>query len=310
MGKRQPVRMMKLAALVMGIAVLVGPALNAQEKDDYTKEVEAWRTLRVERLTAPGGWLSLIGLHFLEEGENDIGSSEENDVVLAAGPEDLGTVTMDDDWRVKLQVNPGLGIKVNGREVLSAELVPDTQGEPTVVTSGTMSFYVVSRGGKPALRVKDSASELRTNFAGIEYYPIDPSWRIEARWVPFPRPREVMIKNILDQESPALVVGKVVFERDGRTFELLPLQETLGEPLFFIIADETSGRETYGAARFVYADAPVDGKVIIDFNKAVNPPCAFTPFATCPLPPAENILPIAVTAGEKDYRGEHEPTKE
>lgn len=111
------------------------------------------------------------------------------------------------------------------------------------------------------------------------------------------------MKNILGQESRAMVLGKVVFEREGQTFELLPLQDDLGSPLFLIIADETSGEETYGAARFVYADAPKDGKVVIDFNTALNPPCAYTPFATCPLPPAENVLPIAVRAGEKDYQG-------
>jgi uncharacterized protein len=295
--------------LLGGIALMLlsaVPSGSAVEADAYIKEVEAWRASRVERLTAPGGWLSLIGLHFLEPEENTVGTAEDNQIVIKAGPEHLGTVTLNKDGRVHLQVNPGTGVKVDDREVLSADLQSDSDGAPTMVTAGTMSFYVINRGGKLALRVKDSESERRRNFAGIDYYPIDPSWKIEARWVPFERPRQVMIKNILDQESSALVMGKVVFEREGRTFELLPLQETLGEPLFFIISDATSGTETYGAARFVYADAPVDGKVTIDFNQAVNPPCAFTPFATCPLPPSENVLPIAVTAGEKDYRGEHE----
>lgn len=272
----------------------------------YEKEIEAWRDSRLERLTSPDGWLTLIGLHFLETGERTIGSADDNAVVLAAGPEHLGAVTLERNGLVKLKVNAGAEVLVDGRSVLSADLAPDTAGNPTQVTSGTMSFYVINRGGKWALRVKDSGSESRRGFAGIDYFPIDPTWRIVARWVPFERPRDVMIKNVLGQESNALVLGKAVFERDGRTLELLPLQKSLGEPLFFIIADETSGTETYGAARFVYADAPVDGKVVLDFNKAVNPPCAFTPFATCPLPPAENVLPVPVTAGEKDYRGSHE----
>jgi hypothetical protein len=170
---------------------------------------------------------------------------------------------------------------------------------------GTLSIHVIDRGGKKALRVKDSEAERRTRFAGIEHFPVDPAWRIEAEWVPFDRPRAVPIKNILGQESDALVLGEAVFGRDGHTLRLLPIQEAPDGPLFFIISDLTSGAETYGAARFLYADPPRDGKVTLDFNRAINPPCAFTPFATCPLPPKENRLPIAVTAGEKDYRGEH-----
>lgn len=292
--------------LALGVSMLIGGLLRAGEPaDDYVKEVEAWREARLSRLVSPSGWLSLIGLHFLDEGENAVGAGEDNDIVLAAGPESLGTVVLEESGRVMLRVTPGAGVKVDGKEVLSAELVPEGRGPTTMVSAGTMSFYVIVRGEKFGLRVKDSESPRRKNFAGIDYFPIDESWRVTADWVPFPKPREVMIGNILGQESSALVLGKVVFERDGRKYELLPLQETLGEPLFLIIADETSGRETYGAARFVYADPPVDGKVIIDFNKAINPPCAFTPFATCPLPPKENVLPIAVTAGEKDYAGEH-----
>ncbi|MCF7689300.1 MAG: DUF1684 domain-containing protein [Cephaloticoccus sp.] len=283
-------------------------ALRAETNDAYVQEVEEWRASRLARLTSTEGWLTLIGLHFLEPEESTVGRADDNKVKLAAGPDHLGTVTLEANGRVKLQVNPGLGTMVDGREVLSAELAPDISGKPTLVTCGTLSFYVIERGGKLALRVKDSAAERRTNFAGIDYYPIDPTWRIEARWETFDRPRRIKIANILGQESDAMVLGKAVFERAGRTLALLPIQESLGEPLFFIIADETSGKETYGAARFLYADPPAEGKVVLDFNKAVNPPCAFTPFATCPLPPAENVMKIAVTAGEKDYHGEHGAT--
>lgn len=275
--------------------------------DDYTREVESWRTERVTRLTSEEGWLSLIGLHFIDgKGPHSLGSADDNDIVLAAGPEHIGAVSLDKYGRVKIQINPGLGVMVDGRDYLSANLDEGDHGKPTMVTCGTMSLYVVDRGGKKALRVKDSESERRRDFVGLDYFPIDPSWRIEAKWVPFDKPKQVPIKDILGQESPAMILGKVVFERDGRTFELLPLQDDLGAPLFLIIADKTSGKETYEAVRFIYADAPRDGKVIIDFNHAINPPCAFTPFATCPLPPAENVLPIAVTAGEKNYRGSHE----
>lgn len=294
-----------LGGMLLGVAGLKSPAGEVEARSAYTAELTAWREAREARLTAPSGWLSLIGLHFLNEGENTVGAGASNDIVLAAGPGSLGTITLEKTGRVLLRVTPGAGIKVDGREVLSAELVPEGRGTMSTVSSGTMSFYVIVRGGKYGLRVRDTESQRRKNFAGINYFPIDESWRVTANWVPFTQPREVMIANILGQSSAALVMGKAVFERDGQRYELWPLQETLGEPLFFIIADKTSGQETYGAARFVYADPPVEGKVVIDFNQAINPPCAFTPFATCPLPPKENVLPIAVTAGEKNYAGEH-----
>lgn len=293
----------------IGLAFLIlGSVALAQDAPDsaYEAEIESWRSERTSRLTSEAGWLSLIGLHFLKDGANTIGSADDNDIVLAAGPEHLGTVHLGDYARAKIQINPGQGVLVDGEEMLSADLADGRKDKPTVVTAGTMSFYVIERGGKKALRVKDSASARRRDFVGIDYFPIDPSWRVEAQWVSFVQPKRVPIKNILGQESMAMVLGKVVFEREGHTFELLPLQDSLGAPLFLIIADETSGEETYGAARFVYADAPKNGVVVIDFNQALNPPCAFTPFATCPLPPAENVLPIAVRAGEKDYQGSHD----
>lgn len=300
---------MKRMLFRIGIGLLfLGVLGNAEEARDadYRAGIEAWRADRLARLTSDNGWLSLIGLHFLEEGDNTVGSADDNDIVLATGPAYLGTLHLGKYARVKIQVNPGLGVKVDGVEMLSADLADGRRNKPTVVTCGTMSFYVIERGGKKALRVKDSDSERRKHFEGIDYFPIDPAWRIEARWVPFDTAKRVSIKNIVGQESTAMILGKVVFEREGQTYELLPLQDSLGAPLFLIIADETSGEETYGAARFVYADAPKDGIVVLDFNRALNPPCAFTPFATCPLPPAENVLPIAVRAGEKNYRGAHD----
>lgn len=286
--------------------VMSGMARGETSADaDYVAGIKAWRAHRLESLTAPDGWLTLIGLHFLTPGESTLGHAPDNKIVLAAGPDHIGAVTLDANGTVHLRVDPGVDVKVDGRQVLGADLADGTQGPATMVTSGTMSFYVINRDGKKALRVKDSASPRRVHFAGIDDYPIDPSWRIEARWVPFLHPQQVPIKNILGQVSTAMVLGKAVFTRDGRTFELLPLQDGLGQPLFFIIADATSGHTTYAAARFLYADAPANDTVVLDFNKAINPPCAFTPFATCPLPPAQNRLPIAITAGEKVYRGEH-----
>jgi uncharacterized protein (DUF1684 family) len=296
---------MKLTA---GLILLcgLGPLsfVRAETSDAYHRELEAWRAQRVAQLTAPDGWLTLIGLDFLSPGDSTIGSARDNRIILAAGPAHLGVVHLDEGGGVKLKVNPGVDAQVDGRTVLAADLDDGRMGRPTLVTSGTMSFYVIDRGGKRALRVRDSAADRRTHFQGLDYFPTDPSWRIEGKWVRFEKPRQIPIKSITGQESSALVLGKVVFTRDGRTFTLLPIQEGLGEPLFFIFTDQTGGKTTYEAARFLYADYPASGVVVLDFNKAINPPCAFTPFATCPLPPEENRLPIAVAAGEKAYRGE------
>lgn len=294
-----------LGALALGL-VIVRAADPEPDLAGYTKTIEEWRTARVTKLTRPDGWLTLIGLHFLQPGENTVGSAKDNSVVLAKGPAHLGTLTLADDGRVKAVFNPGLGVTVDGEDQLAADLKDDSHGKSTLVAVGTVSILVIDRDGKKALRVKDSESERRTGFLGIDYFPIDPSWRIEAEWVAFDKPREVPIKNILGNVSPAMILGKAVFTRDGHTIELLPIQEDPDGVLFFVISDQTSGEQTYGAARFLYAAAPVDGKVLLDFNKAQNPPCAFTPFATCPLPPKENQIPLAITAGEKNYRGHHE----
>jgi len=271
--------------------------------DPYTKEIEAWRAQRVARLTQPDGWLTLIGLHFLKPGENSVGTAPDNTVVLAKGPAHLGTITVGEYARVKAVINSGTGVLVDGQEVMSAELSDGSRSKPTLLTAGTVSLLVINRDGKKALRVRDSAAEARAQFKGFDYFPIDPAWRIEGQWVPFEKPRSVPIRNVLGTVSPAMILGKVVFVRDGKTHELLPIQDDPDGLLFFVISDLTSGGETYAAARFLYAAPPTDGIVVLDFNRAQNPPCAFTAFATCPLPPKENQLQLAVTAGEKKYRG-------
>ena len=294
-------------ALGVGLGTAAASLVAAEPGDDrYLKSVEVARAERLQRLTTPDGWLTLIGLHFLQPGDNTVGSASDNAIVFAKGPAHLGKVTLAADGGVAIALAPGADARVDGRAVLTAPLLSGNGAKPTVVSSGTVSFFVIERGGKKALRVKDSAAERRTHFPGLDYFPTDPTWRIEAQWVPFDPPHEIAVDNILGQSTPALVSGKAVFERAGRKFELLPIDEGPGEPLFFVIADLTSGGETYAAGRFLYADAPVDGKVVLDFNRAQNPPCAFTPFATCPLPPKENRLPVAVTAGEKNFRGGHD----
>jgi uncharacterized protein (DUF1684 family) len=292
-------------ALALGAAFAHAPAAANEDPVRYREDLRQARAAREAQLQASDGWLTLIGLHFLRDGENRLGSAADNEVVLAKGPERFGVVTLADD-KITLVLADGVEALIGGEQVRRGELkLGAGTAKPTLVTSGSVSFFVIERGGKKALRVKDSAAERRTHFLGIDYFDVDPAWRIEARWEPFEKARLVPITNILGQTSPAPVPGKAVFEREGKTIELLPIDEGPEEPLFFVISDATSGKETYAAARFVYAERPKDGKIVLDFNRAENPPCAFTPFATCPLPPKENRLPFAVRAGEKNYRGAH-----
>jgi len=277
----------------------------------HAREIEQWRIDRVQRLTAVDGWLSLIGLEWLQQGANRLGSAPDNDIVLKAGPAHLGTLTLAADGGMHLQLAEGSGATVDGKAVTEAALVDDMHGSaPSSVRFGEAGFLVIERDGRKALRVKDANAEARRDFAGIDCFPVDPSWRIEAQWVPFDPAQELQMGTVIGGVDTVQVPGKAVFQRDGRSFELLPYQEEPGGELFFVLADRTSGKETYGAARFLYAALPAGGldrpgTVVLDFNKAYNPPCSFTPFATCPLAPPENRLDLAVTAGEKKYRGGH-----
>ena len=300
-----------LAASVAGVqgmtAKVDDDANTAKPVSAYEAEIGKWRTARVDRLKAPGGWLSLIGLHWLKDGKNTVGAAKTNDIVLAAGPASMGTVTLD-KGKLTFETDPRGGmtnpVTVDGKHVTKTALKDDASGEPNVVASGSVSFFVIDRNGKKGLRVKDTNAKTRSGFTGIDYYPIDPKWRVEAKFTPFNPPHTLEIPNVIGQVDKMPVPGKVEFERDGKKYTLLPvLEEPDAKELWFIFADKTSPKETYGGGRFLYSEMPKDGKVIVDFNKAYNPPCAFTPHATCPLAPPENRLGVAVTAGEKKYRG-------
>jgi hypothetical protein len=307
--------MLRVAAFLLATLSGVATVSAAETPASYTHQIEQWRADRVARLTAPDGWLSLIGLEWLQEGANRIGSAADNDIVLKAGPAHLGTVTLAADGGMEIALVSGSsGATVDGKPVERAALIDDVHAAadatPTTVRFGQASFYVIERDGRKALRVKDADAEARREFSGIDYFPIDPSWRIEADWVPFVPAHELQIGSVIGTIDTVKVPGKAVFHRDGHTLELLPYQEEPGGELFFVLADRTSGKQTYGAARFLYAALPAGGldqpgKLVLDFNQAYNPPCAFTPFATCPLAPPENRLDVAVTAGEKKYAGGH-----
>jgi len=268
----------------------------------YQQEIERWHAQRIARLTAPDGWLSLVGLEWLKPGTNRIGSAGGNDIVLAKAPAHLGTITWADDNSLSITLDAANGVTIDGIAQDRAVLRDDSRADPTTVAFGSVSFIAIDRSGRKGLRVRDSEAETRIHFKGIERFPVDPAWRIVADWIPLDPPFQLATGTVIGTIENYPAPGRAVFERDRQRFELYPVLEAPGDKqLFLIFADATSGKETYGAARFLYADMPRDGKIVLDFNKAYNPPCAFTPYATCPLAPPENRLDVRVTAGERKY---------
>lgn len=272
----------------------------------YAREIERWHAVRIARLTAPSGWLSLVGLEWLQPGANRLGSAADNDIVLAKAPAHLGTITWADAGTLSISLDKDSGAIIDGKMETNAVLLDDSHATPTTVAFGSVQFIAIDRDGRKGLRVRDSEAETRTQFTGIDRFPIDPAWRIVADWQPLDPPFQLATGTVIGTIENYPAPGKAVFEREGQSFELYPVIEVPGDSqLFLIFADATSGKETYGAARFLYADMPRDGKIVLDFNKAYNPPCAFTPYATCPLAPPENRLALRVAAGELKYRKSH-----
>ena len=253
---------MKRFMLFAATAILGVTAVHANSTD-HRHDVERWRADRVARLTAPSGWLSLIGLEWLQPGENRIGSAADNDIVVSAMPAHLGVVNLRADGSVHLALAADSGALIDGKPLREATLVDDVQageGAPTLVSMGTVSFLVIDREGRKGLRIKDSEAPTRRDFAGIDYFPTDPSWRIEADWVPATAGQTLEMGTVIGTTEKYPVPGTARFSRDGKTFEILPVIEVPGDAQYFVVfADRTSGRETYGAARFLYIDPPKDG---------------------------------------------------
>ena len=285
---------------------MLDPALATSdgERAAYREEIERWRRERLDRLRSPDGWLSVVGLFWLEPGENSVGTDPSNRIVVPGGraTDRLGTIALSED-RALFTAAPGSDVRHAGAPVETVELRSDAGGPPTVLTRGRVSFYLIRRSGRLAVRVKDTGSAARRGFRGIESFPIEPGWRVEARFEPYDPPRELPIANVLGGVDGERCPGAIVFERAGATHSLDAIVETAEPDLFVIFGDETNGVETYGAGRFLYAPRAAGGRTVLDFNKAYNPPCVFTPYATCPLPPSQNRLPLRVEAGEKKYAG-------
>jgi len=272
----------------------------------WVAEVEAWRARRLASLTRPDGWLTLVGLHWLEVGRNRVGSAVDAEVFLeeAHVPAHVATLELTPDGQVLLDPVPGSGLLVNGEPAEPGPLTTDRGDSPSLLSLGPLRMVVIQRQDRFALRVRNPDSPLRANFAGLEYFPLDPRMRLPARLEPFDEPREVTVPVAQGPPQRFLAPGVVRFSLYGRDLSLLPLISSPDDPtFFFVFRDATSGRQTYGGGRFLDAAAPPPGslELTLDFNFAYTPPCAFTPHATCPLPPPENVLPVPIRAGEKGY---------
>ena len=286
-----------------GPAQEVQDAATAPVDPGFALEHRQWRQQRLESLLQPDGWTSLVGLHWLEFKSHYIGSGAGSGIRLAVGPARMGLVQQD-GARVWFTPERGAGLTLNGAPLKGrVALKSDAGGAPSVIgfDQGRGQMTLIQRGDRRALRLKHADASSRVQFAGLDYWPVDPSWKLEARFVPHPPGKTIGIVDIVGTSIESPNPGAVEFTRDGRQYRL----EAMGDPatgLFLVLADRTSGHGSYSAGRYLDAPAPdAEGRVALDFNRAYNPPCAFTTFATCPLPPKENRLDLAILAGEKAY---------
>ena len=294
--------MHKVFGPFVAVALLTGLGMAALHAvaDDYEEEIEAWRIEREANLKADGGWLTVSGLFFLREGDNSFGSSPRNDFVLPDQvPAEAGVFELR-DRRVSVRALGGGTVTVDGEAVATAQLYP--ADHRATLTMGSVSLWVHYSGERLAIRVRDTESEIRTAFTGLDWYPVDERYRVPGKFTPHAEPITVKTMNILGDIETYTSTGYVTLTVEGKTLRMMPVSS--GRRLWFIMRDLTSGDETYAAARFLYADAPDDdGWTTVDFNMAYNPPCAFNPHTTCPLPPPDNRLDVRIEAGEKNYAG-------
>jgi len=291
-----------LLALILATIV---PSGAAEVDQDWSTAIEESRAGRDERLRSPDGWLTLAGLYWLAPGANGFGSDDENPIVLDAPdvPPHAGTLSLDGET-VTIHVSPEARVELDGEPITERALRDDTTEDgPDRVTIGRLSFYVIRRDDRFGVRVKDPQHPHLTGFRGLEFFPLDPAYRLDARFSPYDEPQEVQVLSVVGTTSAFLVPGVVEFTLHGRELSLLPFVSDPDDTDFwFIFKDQTSGKESYG---FRYLSAEMtDGRVDLDFNRTYNPPCAFTPYATCPLPPKANRLDVRIESGERIY-GKH-----
>lgn len=277
------------------------PASHAADTNPGPPDWMTWRARRHASIAGTNGWASVTGLHWLREGLNPAGSSPTNAVVLQPqrAPLSIGTFIRDGS-RVRFDAAPGIRALADGQPVKTFELVSDLKNQPTRLQIGDLTLILLDRNGRMGLRVKDPASPARLRFPGLQYYPYNPAWRLEGKFNPHPIPRTIPLADATGNSQPMPNPGVILFTVNNHPFQLDVVEEAGEDDFFVIFRDATAGNGTYGSGRFLYVPRPDPaGRVVIDFNRAYNPPCAFTRFATCPLPPQRNHLPFAIPAGER-----------
>jgi uncharacterized protein len=269
-----------------------------QPNSSYMRDIKKWHSNRIESLKSENGWLNLAGLFWLEEGKNTFGSDTSNKIVFPKGEAFLGELLLNNGG---VFIMPKAPIMANNQPMAATKVFPtDT---PIVMQSGFLKWFVIKRGHKYGIRLRDLQSPHIKHFTGVKTYPITQKWRIKATLEPAEAGKKIAITDVLGQTNLQSSPGALVFTINNTIYRLDAVDE--GESLFILFKDKTNGEATYGAGRFLYANKPdANGETYLDFNKAINPPCAFTDFATCPLAPKQNWLPIAIPAGEKNY-GQH-----
>jgi len=300
---------LKFLILLLSFQVLAGqpkqdiPVSGSLNNEKQLKsEYQLWKESRLEALIQPNGWLSLIGLEWLHVGNNTLGSAEDNDIQLNHGPEYMGTLLLTRDKTMTFTPHQDSGLTVNGELITETiQVHADTsESETTVFNADSFEFYVVERGNM-AFRIKDAEAKTRTLFSGLDYFAEDTKYRIDAEFIPYQPAKIIPTVNVLGLLTNEASPGRLEFTIDGISYSLDTLDSS--DSYYMIFADKTNGRSTYGPGRFLYTDGKVNeqGTVRIDFNKAYNPPCAFTAYSTCTLPPLQNRLPVEIIAGEKKY---------
>jgi len=295
----------KLVILSIIISLFACKATTEKiNEEDYVKSVKEWQTKRLQSLKTENGWLNLVGLHWLKEGENPFGSNEANNIIFPSNaPEFIGSISLYKD-QLSITVNNDVEVFINDSLLKEYNVLSDADKNTTYFKVGTFRWYIIKRGDRYGIRLRDLESPLVKQITEIPAYPIESRWKIKAKFDKFDTPKEISIPNVLGETEFEQCFGLLKFSIEGEEYSLMPLGDGVNDNLFVIFADETSAIETYGAGRFLSVEKPNEkGETYIDFNKATNPPCAFTEFATCPLPPRDNILEIKITAGEKT--GEH-----
>jgi len=271
--------------------------------NDYLSELKNWRQEADEVYRQPRSWLTLAGLYWLETGDNRFGTAADNDIALPEGSATahIGHFAFDGE-SVRAVIAPGVEAMVEGEPVDEVDMQPDVSGEPTYLYTGRLILVAIVRGERFGIRVWDTEHPALQAFTGRTWFPPDEAYRLQARFEPYDPPHKTHFANMVGQEIEVEIAGALVFELHGQQHQLEALP--VSEGLFVVFKDATSQTSTYPAGRYLVTDEPEDGKVVLDFNKAYNPPCAVTPYATCTLPPPQNVLTIAIEAGEK-YHGEH-----